>query len=745
MKRSVALLLALLIIFSTVSCASQPTSVSTPEITKAAPSATVTEVVSKEMPTDEFQRAVWYGFAPAEFQSDLDKPIIFSEFSSMISNMMASLDQEDVAKWQSEAADALKMNDTMQRDDAMIMLFLAADSIGQTALRNGWSGNWGDVRNFSSIDSWKKFSDDYSGYFPQWNDPFPGGWEGNDISYKDAAFNFSVGEKSLVSGKSILDFDTVKNSMRPSDPFTRREAILAVARLYEALEFNVYVPVANAITFSITPETLALAQKMPAASNKSLPKWYGATMDNMSANWNDDSGMGILYWQQDVENYAKMGINFLRVPLDSELIFKNGSLDQVNNAMIKNMDDLVVWGIENGVHICFDLHNTFGFNFMLADNDATLFKDTVGQNSFVKFWSFMAQRYASVPNNAVSFDLLNEPRGDNLKEETYVSVMKQAIDAIRTVTPDRLIFVDMFNVARTPIESLVDTGVAQSAHVYLSGVSSLNPDGTPAVLKSTWPLYLINGFIDRNNGPVIINGDFKAGTVVTLRIDGIHKNGKIVVRGDGTELASYELGKENVGENFCNTINEQGGDGENRWYNGAGFTFTLAQDVKKIDIRVTGESQWFYIGGISISNDSQSTLLVSQGDVVTKTGPLILTIAEDGFVTATDPDMLMVLDEYYLVAQAKKYSDFSASTGIPVMVQEFGFDSSTDYDLVLHLLDSQLAAFSQNNLNWCMWSSSYNFIAVKDEWKRKGATYEQIGDNRWVASEMLDTMKKYMQ
>jgi hypothetical protein len=745
MKRSVALLLALLFIFSTFSCAQQPISVSTSEVTTAAPSATATEVVSKEMPTDEFQRAIWYGFAPAELQTDLDKSVTFSEFSSMVSNMMASLNQEDVTKWQSEAADALKMTDTMQRDDAMIMLFLAADSIGQTALRNGWSGNWGDIQAQTSADNWNKFLNDYSSFISQWNYPFPGGWEESHIFNKEDAFNFSIGEKSLVSGNSLLDYDVEKNSMRPLDPFTRREAILAIARLYEALEFNIYVPVANAIPFSLTSDLLAKAEKMPAASNNSLPKWYGATMDNMSANWNDDSGMGILYWQQDVQNYAKMGINFLRVPLDSELIFKNNNLDQVNNAMLKNMDDLVAWGIENGVHICFDLHNTFGFNFILADNDATLFKDTDVQNSFVKFWSFMAQRYASVPNNAVSFDLLNEPRGDNLKEETYVSVMKQAIDAIRAATPDRLIFVDMFNVAHDPIESLVETGVAQSAHVYISGVSGLNPDGTPAVLKSTWPLYLINGFIDRNNGPVVINGDFKAGTIVTIRIDGIHKNGKIVVRGDGTELASYELGKEQVGENFCNSINEQGGGGENRWYNGAGFTFTLAQDVKKIDIRVTGESQWFYIGGISISNDSQSTLLISQGNVVTKSSTPSLTIATDGSVTASDPETLLVLDENYPTAQVKKYSDFSASTGIPVMVQEFGFDSSTDYSLVLHVLDAELSAFSKNNLNWCMWSSSFNFIAVKDEWKRKGATYEQIGDNRWVATEMLDAMKKYMQ
>jgi len=745
MKRSVALLLALLFLFSTISCVPQPTLISTPESATAVPSATATEVISKEMPTDEFQRALWYGFAPAELQTDLDKPVTFSEFCSMVSNMMASIDQEDVAKWQSEAADASKMTDTMQRDDAMIILFMAADSIGQTALRNGWSGNWGDIRYYSSLDSWNKFSNDYSSYFPRWNDPIPGGWEGNNISYKDAAFNFSIGEESLVSRKSLLDYDTDKNSMRPSDPFTRREAILAGARLYEALEFNIYVPVTNAIPFSLSSDLLAMAEKMPAASNKSLPRWFGATMDNMSANWNDDSGMGILYWQQDVQNYAKMGINFLRVPLDSELIFEDSSLNQVNNAMLKNMDNLVAWGIENGVHICFDLHNTYGFNYMLADNDATLFKNTDVQNSFAKFWSIMAQRYASVPNNAVSFDLLNEPRGDNLKEETYVSVMKQAIDAIRAVTPDRLIFVDMFNVARDPIESLVETGVAQSAHVYISGVSGLNPEGTPAVLKSTWPLYSINGFIDRNNGPVVINGDFKAGTIVTIRINGIHKNGKIVVRGDGTELASYELGKEQVGENFCNSINEQGGDGENRWYNGAGFTFTLAQDVKKIDIRVTGESQWYFIGGISISNDNQSTLLIAQGNVVTKSSTPSLTIAADGSVSASDPETLLVLDENYPTVQAKRYNDFSARTGIPVMVQEFGFDSSTDYSLVLHVLDAELSTFTKNNLNWCMWSSSINFIAVKDEWKRKGANYEQIGDNRWVAIEMLDTMKKYMQ
>lgn len=745
MKKTFSLLFVLVFVLSTVSCNSKSTVSQTPESAYVSPTVEATQVLSEEMPTDEFQRAIWYGFVPTELQSDLNKGISFTEFGSLVSNMLTKLNPDNADKWQTKASTALSMKDEMQRDDGIMMLFMAADSIGQTTLHGGWSVNWGETRDKFDPNTWSQFADDYASYLPQWTDRVPGGWEGMDISYKDASINFSLGETSLVSGKPLLDFDADKNSIRPSDPFTRREAILATTRLYEALEFNTFVSTVDLEPFTISPETLALANQMPAASNKSLPKWYGATMDNMSASWNNDSGMGILYWETDVQNLSKMGINFLRVPLDVQLLFQDNSLAQVNSRLIKNMDNLILWGIENGVHICFDVHDIFGFTTDAVDSNDTMFQDADQQAVFIKFWSIIAQRYATVPNNALSFDLLNEPHGDTLKVETYVALMKQAIEAIRAATPDRLIFVDMFPVAKEPIESLADAGVAQSAHIYLPGFGNNNPEGTSSVLQSTWPFYLISGFFSRNDGPVILNGDFKAGTKIAIRIAGIHKNGKFIVTGDGVELASYDLGKELVGENFCNSINEQGGDGENRWYDGAGFSFTLAEDTTQIEIKITGESQWFFLRGISITDASKSTLIYAIGDGIDKEGPLAVTIGEDGSVVSNDPEMMKTMNKDYIAALAKKYSDFSARTGVPVMIQEFGYDASSDYQQTLSALDAQLASFKENNLGWCMWSNTYNFVAVKDEWKRNGATYEQIGDNRWVATEMLDIMKKYMQ
>jgi hypothetical protein len=762
MKKALSLILALIFVFLAVSCSMQPTAVTPTEIPgttpthtaqattpkptdTTVPTETAAPAVPQMMPTDELQRGIWYGFVPAELQNDLDTQITFSEFGSMISGMMGLIDPDDVTIWQAYAPKVMQMTDGMHRDDAMFVLFMAADSIGQTALRQPWAANWGETQDTIGLRIWSEFSNDYDSYFPQGAEAYPGGWEGQeDFSYILAAYNFSLGEASMISKKPLLDYDADQNSMHASAPFTRKEAILSLVRLYEALEFNIYVPVADAIPMGVSAETLKAAEQMPAASNKELPKWYGSTMNNMSASWGDDGGVGILYWEQDVQNLAKMGINFLRVPLDSELIFQDDSLSQVNNAMLMNMDHLVTWGIENGVHICFDLHSTFGFTTNGDDGDDSLFQNADQQATFEKFWTFMAQRYASVPNNALSFDLLNEPHGDHLNENTYVAVMKKAIEGIRSATPDRLIFVDMFNVATEPIQSLIDTGVAQSVHIYFPTSSNLNPNDTPYSLKATWPFYLINGLVQRNSGPVTLNGDFKAGTTITVRVDGFHSSGKIVARGDGKELGSYAFGEEQVGENYCNSINEEGTGGENRWYNGAGFTFTLAQDTKAIDFRLTGNSQWVYLRGISISHGDDTTLIYASGNIVEKSGSLVLTVAEDGSVTASNPKLLLAMDDNYPDALVKKYSDFSQKNGVAVMVQEFGYDSSSDYNLTLKAMDVQLAAFTKYNLGWCMWGGSYNFVAVTEDWKRDGATYEQIGDNRWVAKEMLDIMKKYM-
>lgn len=58
---------------------------------------------------------------------------------------------------------------------------------------------------------------------------------------------------------------------------------------------------------------------------------------------------------------AAQGFNFVRAPLDFHDIFRGTDTSEVNEAFLENMDWLIEYCAENGVHICFDLHDVPGF------------------------------------------------------------------------------------------------------------------------------------------------------------------------------------------------------------------------------------------------------------------------------------------------------------------------------------------------------------------------------------------------
>ena len=513
----------------------------------------------------------------------------------------------------------------------------------------------------------------------------------------------------------------------------------------QELSFIKYTSADTILPFELTPELLDQANSMPAASNSSLPVWHGMTMDNMG--WLTEAYHVdfMTYQQQDVLNAASLGFNFVRAPLDVSVLFKKGDSTQINPGALQNMDNLVVWGIQNHIHICFDVHNTPGFSTDGNDTNDTLFQNEDQQQVFVNFWKFIAQRYAAVPNNALSFDLLNEPHGDTLDDATYSSVMLKAIDTIRAITPDRLIFADMMVVGTVPVQGLVASGVVQAIHSYIPGFNEDNYSGTNFVMTQSWPIYVINGMVKKRNGPMVFNGHFPAGTKIVFRVGSFQKTGDIVVTSNNNEIGRATFGNEKPGQNHCNFIDGEGSDNEYRNYTGAGFEVNVPADTEQISIDLQGKSDWYYLFGISIISPEHNVLIITQDFVQDKDAPLEFTLSDEGELTAKDPETLSTIDETYYVNRMQEYADFAKKNGIQIMVQEFGIDNRVDYQVTLKALDAELSAFQKTGLNWCLWDKGFDYLATQDKYRREGATYQQISEDRFIAVEMVDILKKYIQ
>ncbi len=690
--------------------------------------------------SNEVQRAISYGLVLKELQGDYSKAITFAQYSQMLTNLIKTCDNSQLPEWNSIISKAAKSKEVMHREDGMLSVFYAVHTLGlQETFENNYWQLRNEINESNNESDMKDISWNYP-LFPKWEKTV-GGKTWKDFNYMWAGYNYCIGKASRVSGNRIFDFDQAKNSMRVADVFTRQEAILSVVRLYEAVRYEVFVPASKVKPCTISKATIKLANDMPAASCEAIPKWSGCTMDNKSASWNDDGGVGTMYWESDVRYYSEQGFTFLRVPLDVRLLFKHGDPSEVNEANLKDIDDLISWGAKYGVHICLDFHNVDGYTTDAVDSNDTMFKNTEQQKKFVKCWAYLAERYADIPNNVLSFNLLNEPHDDNLTEEAYSAVMLKAIEAIRKYTPDRLIFADMMNGTRHPVDGLVDSGVAQSVHLYDNNINYLSKYTTETGTVD-WNVYFINGFIHNNNGPLTINGNFRTGTKITVYINMFHAKGKAVLAADGAIIGSLALGGEQVGKGGCIGINEEGTSGECRSYKDTAFTVTLPKAASELEIYPAEGSAWMMVQGISIMEEDSGILLWRNDTIANESSPR-LTVA-DGEVSAENPATLVPKNDNPYSELLRDIKAFSDETGIQVMVQEFGIEANNDHKLTMVTLDQMLSAFEECSFGWCLWSRNFSFLAVAESDKRVSAKYEKVGEKRWADTEMLALLKTYM-
>ena len=237
----------------------------------------------------------------------------------------------------------------------------------------------------------------------------------------------------------------------------------------------------KATTATIKKTTKNKAKKMATATYKSLPNWHGVNLTNMyEYGWNDNTRL-IPYFTKDlVDEIAKQGFNFLRVTLDSRMVYSQkmtngagqffkGNDKKVNLNVLKNIDDLITWCVAKKIHVCLDLHNAPGGYMIGGDEEASrklLFEDgSKEQQYFYNFWKLMTKRYKGISSNAVSFNLYNEPPAF-ATDEQYSQMMKKAIKDVHSIDKDRLIFVDMLDYGKTPVQGLVGEPIVQSSHIY---------------------------------------------------------------------------------------------------------------------------------------------------------------------------------------------------------------------------------------------------------------------------------------
>ena len=172
--------------------------------------------------------------------------------------------------------------------------------------------------------------------------------------------------------------------------------------------------------------------------------------------------------EDDLKAIAEMGFDHVRLPVDYTAVETRDGAPIESG--FRHVDDSVRWCAENGLHLLFDLHMTYGYTFdpMQKDADrAVFFHDEALQQRFFALWRRIAARYGK--NETVAFDLLNEVVLPEVAE-AWNDIADRAIAAIRPLAPETWILVGGVrynNVASVPmLRRPADARVVYNFHCY---------------------------------------------------------------------------------------------------------------------------------------------------------------------------------------------------------------------------------------------------------------------------------------
>lgn len=726
-------------------------STGTPESDEGNPSETAAlseeEAENAASADEELLKAIDLGLVPEELQEDYEAQIHYREFCQILDNLLSSLRPEAFDKWKEASAGYRDADQPMTRmEGAIVMLYGAKISDFDTA---GYDeAAFLDGKAAAGTDFFENVEWEFpllpDAHAPYYHETFAGidyeNWR-NELDDWNYARYFAE-YTSYVSKKTYFDYDESYN-LNLADAFTRGDAIRAALRFYETASFFTYEPVEQ-LTCTVSEETIALAEKMPAASFEELPDWRGYHFP--ITNEAVQSGKPLAYEREEVQVLKELGFNFLRVPLEFQYIFQGTDTSAANRGFLESMDNLIEYCAEADIHICFELHNMPGFTTDSNRDDDTLFWNPEEQELFADFWRLLAERYQNVPSNLLSFNLLNEPHpmtGEELTDELYSSVMLKAIEAIRESTPDRLIFADMLEYTKcVPVYGLADAQIVEAVHTYFL------TDGT-----SQWPTYLINGAINIEGGTLQMKGSFPAGSEIEIGISNVQGNSDFTVFADGESIGEFHLGDEALWENGCQFIAEEGTENEWREYLNQYWTLTLPDYCSELEIRQEG-GKWYQLSYINLSTGNWETQITANPEIVTDYQHPLLTFDETGAVTADKKERLIIQDREWMEEKIRSIADFREETKTLVMVQEFGYNFTIPSDTACAVAEDFLSLLDEYDIPWACWCDCMGPVisAQEHEWRitevgetpREGATYEPFMENWLVQKELMEVFGRHM-
>ncbi len=261
-----------------------------------------------------------------------------------------------------------------------------------------------------------------------------------------------------------------------------------------------FIKTSSALGLLSIPGVGANILHKPECNSIKFPRYRGF---NLLAKFSG-SGPKRKFEEEDFEIMAEWGFDFARIPMSYWNWASKDEWYTIDEEVLKDIDEVVEFGNQYKIHINLNMHRVPGYCINGREQEPVdLFNDTPENmqkalDAVVYHWKIFAKRYKGIPNDQLSFDLINEPPSME-KEDRYVTIVKALVKAIREEDPNRIIIADGKDVGRTPVFGIADMGLVQSTRGYdPMSVSHYTAQWVPedsfeALGVPTWPLKDNNG------------------------------------------------------------------------------------------------------------------------------------------------------------------------------------------------------------------------------------------------------------
>jgi len=425
---------------------------------------------------------------------------------------------------------------------------------------------------------------------------------------------------------------------------------------------------------------------------------------------------------------SELGFNFVRLPLDYRLWIKDGDWNQINEAAFPEIDQAIEYGGKYGIHVCLNFHRAPGYTVARPPEARSLWTDPEAQKVCAAHWAYFARRYKGIPNERLSFDLMNEP--GNVSPEAYRSVVQQLVEAIHREDPARLIIADGLQWGNRPCPELADLGIAQATRGYTPmNVSHYQASWIGHALEMTepcWPMPKVSSvlkspFKDDPAKNLCIEGSFREPATLRVTVHRVKAPCELLVKADGTPI-------------FQQTWEDQG---ELTW--DKPFEARIPAGTRTVELAVT--SNWAILHTLGITPQTSGTAPAREYLF----GPWEnwkITSASLRFNPA-DPQPFQATEsfdrEWLKTEMIAPWKALEAQR-VGILVGEFGVYNKTPHAVALAFLRDNLENWKEAGWGWALWNFRGSFGILDSE--RADVLYEDFQGHK-LDRKMLNLLRSY--